>query len=298
MKNLTSLEVVDLAAVESKCIAEELGHLTQLRVLGIKVNFGMVFNDLMAYCEALVESLGKLKKIESLLIDCCFDIDLDESMEEPLGNLRRLCIYKPMVLPTWIKPTSVPILSYLDLWVKYERRDDIRVLGTLSCLRHLKFSVYHAPYYIGQSWSDSDDGAPEPQTVERRFVAGPDAFPSAVSCEFECCQGAQSVVPSLFPPGAMPRLQNLGLKINAEDFGGCELFSLDDLALAHLTSLQSLSLDVASRGVTAEVRRSVEQRVQHEVAVHPNNPRFVGPQRRKIPLFAELYEVKRKAGLV
>ncbi|CAO2146991.1 unnamed protein product [Urochloa humidicola] len=273
MKNLTSLEVVDLAAVESKCIAEELGHLTQLRVLGIKVNFGMVFNDLMAYCEALVESLGKLKKIESLLIDCCFDIDLDGSMEEPLGNLRRLCIYDPMMLPTWIKPASVPILSYLDIRVQCERRDDIRVLGALPCLRHLKFNVKYGPMNTHRAWSDSDDD----EAVERRrFAAGPDAFPSLVSCEFECGVHAQSVAPSLFPPGSMPRLQDLCLRINTYDFSGGELFSLDDLALAHLTSLRSLThaLCLSGREVK-ELRRSVKQRVRHEVAVHPNNIRLV-----------------------
>ncbi|CAL4992587.1 unnamed protein product [Urochloa decumbens] len=302
MKNFTSLEVVDRAAVESKCIAEELGHLTQLRVLGIKVVFNILVKDVMAHCEALVESLGKLKKIESLLIDCCFDVNLDGSMEEPLGNLRRLCIYDPTVLPTWIKPASVPILSYLDIRVKYERRDDIRVLGALPCLRHLKFKVKFAPINTRRAWSDSDDEAPEPEAVERRrFVAGPDAFPSVVSCEFECGEGAQSVVPSLFPPGSMPRLQHLGLRINADDFGGGRLFdllddlaprlqdlglrinaddfalfSLDDLALSHLTSLQSLTLGFPpGRGVSVrEVRRSVKQRVRHEVAVHPNNLRF------------------------
>ncbi|CAN6372406.1 unnamed protein product [Urochloa humidicola] len=276
IKNLSSLEVVDRVAVKSKCTAEELGHLTQLRVLEVRVQFGMLLVDVMAYWEALLESLGKLKKIESLEIISCFNIDLNGSMEEPLGNLRRLRIYDSRVLPTWIKPASVPILSYLNLWVKYERRDDIRVLGALPCLRHLRFEVGYGPMNTRPAWSDSDDEAPKPQAVEqRRFVAEPDAFPSAVTCEFDYDGGvATSVVPSLFPPGSMPRLQHLGLRINVEDFVGGGLFSLDDLALAHLTSLQSLNLDVASRGVTAEVRRSVEQRVRHEVAVHPNNLRF------------------------
>ncbi|CAL4980721.1 unnamed protein product [Urochloa decumbens] len=284
MKNLTSLEVVDRAAVESKCIAEELGHLTQLRVLGIKVLFIILVKDVMAHCEALVKSLGKLKKIESLEIHCCFLLNLDGSMEEPLGNLRRLCICDPTVLPTWIKPASVPILSYLDLRVKYERRDDIMVLGALPCLRHLKFEVTDAPIITCGGWSsDSDDEAPDPHALwlgwiqqameRRRFVAGTDAFPSAVSCEFHSGTGAQSVVPSLFPPGAMPRLQHLGLSINEEDFGSRGLFSLDDLALAHLTSLRRLTFRL--RGDEArEVRRSVKQRVRHEVAVHPNNLRF------------------------
>ncbi|CAO2149252.1 unnamed protein product [Urochloa humidicola] len=262
LKNFTSLEVVDRAAVVSECIAEELGHLTQLRVLGLMVMFA-------TRSEALVESLGKLKKIESLRIDSSLDANLNGSMEEPLGNLRRLCIYNAMMLPTWIKPALVPILSYLDIWVGHEQRDDIRVLGALPCLRHLKFKVMFAP-----EWYDSDSEDPEFEPVERRrFVAGPDSFPSVVSCQFESWDGAQSVVPSLFPPGSMPRLQHLGLMTNPGDFGAGRMFSLDDLALAHLTSLQSLTL-LDAFGWTSEKSRSVEQRVRHEVAVHPNNLHF------------------------
>ena len=60
LKKLTSLEVV-----MSGCIAEELGHLTQLRVLDVKVTLSASDDDEWTTCsEALLESLGKLTKIK------------------------------------------------------------------------------------------------------------------------------------------------------------------------------------------------------------------------------------------
>jgi len=150
LKKLASLEVLlEGLIVASKCIAEELGHLTQLRVLDVKVIYAEEANDdgWAAFIKALLESLGKLTKIECLRISVNFDAAiLDGSMTEPqpLGNLRKLHIggfNDVLRMPTWIRPAWLPALSYLDIWVKHERRDDIQVLGTLPCLGHLRFSA-------------------------------------------------------------------------------------------------------------------------------------------------------------
>jgi len=65
LKKLTSLEVLHQVVVMSGCIAEELGHLTQLRVLDVKVTLSASDDDEWTTCsEALLESLGKLTKIK------------------------------------------------------------------------------------------------------------------------------------------------------------------------------------------------------------------------------------------
>ncbi|KAF8643934.1 hypothetical protein HU200_066634 [Digitaria exilis] len=251
LKNLTSLEVLEQVEVTSGCIAEELGHLTQLRVLNVRVPSP---DDIVN--KAMQESLGKLKKIEDLYLDGNYDYTFDDfygSMQGPLGNLGRLGIEDATYLPTWIKPSLLPGLSNLHIDVLRERKDDIHVLGTLPCLRCLQFVIRSAP----------EQGALD------RCVVGDDAFPCAVSCEFAFADGP-NLLPCMFPPGAMPRLQHLKLYIRIEEFGrdgGC---SIDDLALGHLPSLRSVVLRIG--GDDDEDSDEVREKLEHEAAVHPNHP--------------------------
>ncbi|OEL20200.1 Disease resistance protein RPP13 [Dichanthelium oligosanthes] len=261
LKKLTSLEVLDSVTVKSKCIAEELGHLTQLRVLEVLVvvqdpkGFPAESDDDWRACgEALVESLGTLNKIESLAIRCLCSLHLDGSMETTLGNLCRLEIGGAMVVPTWIRPASLPVLSYLDLRVRYERREDIQILGTLSGLRHLRF---HVAYSTGQALE--------------RSVVGPDAFPSMVRCEFDLFE--PGMVPSMLPRGSMPRLQDYAFGIHLEDFYSGGEFSVDHLALAHLPSLRSAAVRL-DRAVNNDEVLRVREKLEHEAVLHPNHPRI------------------------
>ncbi|CAN6357217.1 unnamed protein product [Urochloa humidicola] len=271
LKNLTSLEVLDGLDVSSECIAEELGHLTQLRVLKVVVS---------ACGKALVESLGKLNKIESLEInyndhydddDVDDDIPVDDddddddddptknidgSMEGPLNNLRRLCM-EANFLPTWIKPALLPGLCYLVISVHIGKGEDIQVLGTLPCLRHLRFRV-------------RDGRAME------SCVVGPDAFPCVVSCRFDIDGGM--VVPCTFRQGAMPRLQDLKLTLEPKQFLSGGEFTADDLCLGHLPSLRSVSIRGHSYVLLGNietfhiVNRKLREKLEHEAAIHPNSP--------------------------
>ncbi|CAL4890759.1 unnamed protein product [Urochloa decumbens] len=223
LKKLTSLEVLERVAVTSECMAEELGHMTQLRVVEVSVR-PPEKDNCRACTKALMGSIGKLEKIEYLHIhenDFC-SLDIDGSiMEKPPGNLPRLLVHY-YVIPTWINRSSLPGLSYLDISVSQERRQDIQVLGTLPCLRHLRFATS------------------EPAT--ERCVIARDAFPRAERCEFEV--RGRGVVPSMFPPGAMPRLQDLKFHLGREQLGRDGAFSLDELAIGHLPSLRSVTVEI------------------------------------------------------
>jgi len=253
LKKLASLEVLERVVVTSKCIVEELGHLTQMRVLDIRVTLSTEADDdeWRACCEALVESLGKMTKVECLNIGFPFhysyDVNLDGSMTVPLGNLRRLCVDEVEVLPTWIRPTWLPTLSYLDIWVQHERRDDIQVLGILPCLRYLRLAV--------------DEGAVE------RCAVRPDAFPCAVSCEFDI-RGATPVLPRTFPPGAMPMLQDFKFRVGWQHFGSVAAEEQLGLGLGHLPSLRSVTVIGLDYFGNGEAKKKLEQ----EAAVHPNHP--------------------------
>ncbi|CAL5089560.1 unnamed protein product [Urochloa decumbens] len=276
LNKLTSLEVLESAIITSKCIAEELGHLTQLRVLMVTVwltepdcsksesdgseskSDGSESDDWRAgFAKALVESLGKLKKIESLEIEVIRALYLDGSLEEPLGNLCRLRIKEATEVPMWIRPALLPVLSYLDINVTYEHREDIQILGRLPCLRYLSFA--------------STFGC-----KEERCTVGPDAFPRVVRCKFELDTfHPRRVVPSMFPPGAMPELQDFKFEIRLQHFcSGGELTVDDDLALAHLPSLRSVTVAFCRDypTVSEEVVTSIREKLEHEAAVHPNHP--------------------------
>ena len=69
LRNLTTLEVLLNAIVDSAHIAEELGHLTQLRILSVELELGNETRCDEGICKALVECLGKLEKIEKMGVD-------------------------------------------------------------------------------------------------------------------------------------------------------------------------------------------------------------------------------------
>ncbi|CAL5010588.1 unnamed protein product [Urochloa decumbens] len=255
LKNLTSLEVLESAILTSGCIAGELGHLTQLRVLDVIVTR----DDLVPCAKALVESIGKLTKIESLRITYVgYGVDLNGSMGEALGKLRRVRIGTALQVPTWIEPVRLDALSYLDIVVWSERREDIQVLGTLPCLSHLKFEVLFDP---------------EEDALERCAV-GPRAFPCAVRCEF-FIYGGGGVVPCMFPPGAMPRLEHYTFNMGRYQFWGGGESLVKDLALGHLPSLRSVTFhDTPGYKFEDDMVKSVREKLEHEAAAHHNHPRI------------------------
>ncbi|OEL24886.1 hypothetical protein BAE44_0014095 [Dichanthelium oligosanthes] len=200
------------ARVDSACTAEELGHLTQLRILKVD----LTIDKEGRVCKDFVASLGKLHRIQSLLVRIFSDgvaADLEGSVES-LSNLSYLYIRVTKSLPTWISPASLVLLSYLDIMVDQVRREDIQVLEKLQALRYLDVYV-------------SGDIQLE------RFMVSPDAFPCVIKCTFF----GFTTVASMFPPGAMPRLEELRFFIQLEDFSGGN-FTADDLALGHLPSLR------------------------------------------------------------
>ncbi|GJM94665.1 hypothetical protein PR202_ga11334 [Eleusine coracana subsp. coracana] len=251
LKKLTSLEVLQQVDLTSKCIAEELGHLTQLRVLEVWVTLSTKVaaataaaaaaaadddddddeeeeeeeeeEEWTTYSETLLKSLSKLTKFERLHISVRPDgCNLNGSTAEPLCNLRRLSIHNASVVPTWIRPAWLPSLCYLEILVKHERRDDIQVLGTLPCLGHLNFCVLKGAVV--------------------RCAIGADAFPRVVSCVFDIWGGrGAGVMPCTFPRGAMPMLQDYKFHIARHQL---ETIAVEDmgLSLGHLPSLRRVAV--------------------------------------------------------
>ncbi|KAI5002253.1 hypothetical protein ZWY2020_026903 [Hordeum vulgare] len=251
--NLTSLEVLDdlrLFEVDLDFV-KELGHLTKLRVLRLDL-YGL--DESLG--KALEESIGNMDKLNSLgvyvswgRINC-----LSEDWVPP-PQLRRLAFPSHgswfETLPSWISPSSLPLLSYLEITVFEVRSEAIQLLGTLPSLVYLEIRSYSVYW--------------EAHEVEEAPVLSSGAlFPCATECRFI----GIGAVPSMFPQGAAPRLKHLRFAFPAK-WVSRESF---DLGMRHLPSLERVEVDVIKKGATSQEVDEAKAAVRAAVDDHPNRP--------------------------
>ncbi|TVU22714.1 hypothetical protein EJB05_32431, partial [Eragrostis curvula] len=258
LRNLTSLEELTGLRVghDSAAVVSELGQLTGLRLLTVRWEEAVLG-------EALVKSLGNLCKMQSL--DVYVDGSRGELLREwaaPPPGLRRFLCRGPTsvmsTLPAWMKTSaSLPCVTYLDVWVGRVMPEDLRALGTLPSLRGVRLRA------AGRI--DDDDEHHHPPAV---VAAG--AFPCARTCAFLHFATA----PSMFPRGAMPRVQRLEFSFRAWDVAGGDGggLGLEDLRMEHLPSLEEVHVELWYRkedgaGGVAETVAAALRRASEE---HPN----------------------------
>uniref|UniRef100_A0ACD5WJZ2 Uncharacterized protein n=1 Tax=Avena sativa TaxID=4498 RepID=A0ACD5WJZ2_AVESA len=249
--SVTSLEVLsevcilDYSHLNSH-VVKELAHLTNLRVLQLELT------DLdESMYEVFVESLSNLQKLESLSIQDG-SVDLMREGWVPPRQLRRLEIQYSddplLTLPTWISPSSLPLLSCLCIRVDKVRPEDIQILGMLPALRYLELNAR----------SRGVDAA-EMHAV----TAG--AYPCATECYFS---PNTAVLPSIFARGAAPRLKRLKFVFRAEWISRGDI----DLGTWHLPSLEEVEVALyRSRATHEEVKEAIAV-LRAAAAEHPNRP--------------------------
>ncbi|KAE8803279.1 hypothetical protein D1007_20862 [Hordeum vulgare] len=251
--NLTSLEVLDDLGLSDADLdfVKELGHLTKLRVLRLNLD-GLDESP----GKALEESIGNMDKLDSLdvyvlrgVINC-----LSEDWVPP-PQLRRLVFQSGQSwfekLPSWISPSSLPLLSYLDITVFEVRSEAIQLLGTLPSLVYLQiwnYSVYRKAH-----------------EVEEALVLSSGAlFPCATECRF----WGIGAVPSTFPQGSAPRLKHLRFAFPAK-WVSRESF---DLGMRHLPSLERVEVDVIEEGASSQEVDEAKAAARAAADDHPNRP--------------------------
>ncbi|RLM58861.1 hypothetical protein C2845_PM18G13260 [Panicum miliaceum] len=257
LRNMTSLEVLETVRVDedSTDIVKDLGLLSQLRVVRIDFNLQRWEGLGERVGKALVESFNSPQKIQSLEITD-FSGE-DEHMKEgwvPPPRLRRFVMWTASSVSTWISPASLLLLSYLDIEVHKIEGNDIQILGMLPSLRHL---------WLGAS------GHLQELPVEERFMVSADAFPCARVCKFFNFV----TVPSMFPRGAMPRVEHLEFCLRPSRFFTDGDFDLSDLGMGHLPSLDRVVVNLHSeRADSKEDVGEVEKGLRHAACAHPNYP--------------------------
>lgn len=247
---LTYLEELAVLHIndETKDILEELGLLTQLRV--IDINLSIEWND------KLVDTLSKLRKIQSLCItnDVQRNIGGLDTWVAP-QHLRTLEIQECCwfsALPAWMKnPLHLVDLSVLYIAVREVQQEDLEALGRLPSLCHLDLTVDH-----------------EKLGVIGRFVIGDGSFPYLVRFRLWGFVG-----PVVFQQGAMPRLRRLAFEFYVhktwEITCGDRAF---DFGLGYLPLLQDVGVRFESSGATVEEMMEVKVALSSAVQVHPNHP--------------------------
>ncbi|XP_039822470.1 disease resistance protein RGA5-like [Panicum virgatum] len=249
--NLTCLEQLSLLHIDGSTIniIEELGQLTELRRLWIKLD---EWND------KLLECLHTLQKIQEL------DIVVDPGQRRIGGldawvaprHLRLLgtkhsCWFS--TLPAWVNPLLVPDLTCLYIAVRELHQVDLDILGRLPALRSLSLVVDNKNLGILEG-----------------FVVGAGSFPYLVFCYFW-----QFVWPMVFQQGAMPRLRKLHIwplfYVREARGTACSDGGLD-LGLGNLQSLQELIVDLQCEGATMEEAEQAKAALTLAVEMHPNHP--------------------------
>ncbi|KAK3159837.1 hypothetical protein QOZ80_1BG0051670 [Eleusine coracana subsp. coracana] len=250
--NLTSLEELCELPIDdddsTATVVKELGHLTGLRVLKL------LWMGADTVGEALVQSLGNMRKLQSLYMSVyqgSSDVMCDWAPPPPLR--RFLCTGLTSVLPTlpaWMKNNSLS-LTFVDISLSQVRPEDLQALGALSSLRAIRL------------WSQSCFHNPQ---MRMKVNAG--GFPSTRACAFLDF----ATVPSIFAPGAMLHVQQLEFCIWVWKFtSGGSGFGLEDLRMGHLPSLVDVEVDLwYMHENDAAVVERVEAALRQAAEDHPN----------------------------
>jgi hypothetical protein len=265
--HLTTLEEISVQvnciSNDSQDVLEELGHLTELRVLSI--TFYGVYRDTNCnwdWEKSLVQCLCKLKKLRSLSIWWSsghqFDLNLDGWVTPVL-----LCRFDTQLnlpgcklskLPAWMRGSSLLVdLSVISICLAKLQRQDLEILGRVPALRVLHLVVYDEDPIIGG------------------FAFGAGSFPCLV--HYEVRRWVFNVL--MFQEGAMPRLAVLELSCpvrgTREIAGGDVGFTLD-LGIGNLPSLERVEVVLDAEGASKEDVTEVKAAMVHAAEIHPNHP--------------------------
>jgi len=258
-KNLTSLQELICPKFTEDGYLEELGYLNELRVLQFCLPSRYPLEKLLI----LLESLGKLHKLQSLVISTDGkNIDNLGGWVPSSPQLRDLSLggwYHAM--PTGISSSSLPLLSYLEIYVHQVRPEDIQVLGTLPALRYLE---------LQSDYVDVDTATEQERETERLFILRADAFPRVIHCEFMDVIFA----PHMFPRGAMPMVKVLWFGLLVSDI----LSDGDwDLCLRNLPSLDQVWIKLHGEDNKSDRYYEAKTAVQKAGYNHPNRPLMFTP---------------------
>nr|UBY07308.1 NBS-LRR disease resistance protein [Dasypyrum villosum] len=230
---------------------ESLGKLTNLRSLKLYNSDGDECNQLdKAKFDALASSICKLPNLKYLHMSGNYD-DKDNilgSVSDPpaLIEVMYLGSWKMLGVPRWIG--DLHCLHRLELYVRETENDAITILGGLSSLVYLYLRV-------------------ETCSKEEAVIVSKGLFPVLERLTFSFDEDVTAYLS--FEAGAMPKLLNLRVTLNAPEWGGAAPAGME-----HLLGLQQISF--AAHHIDEESHEQLKLKIQsafrNALQLHPSPP--------------------------
>uniref|UniRef100_A0A0E0MNN0 NB-ARC domain-containing protein n=1 Tax=Oryza punctata TaxID=4537 RepID=A0A0E0MNN0_ORYPU len=244
MKALRELSEIEINRNTSLYALQELGHLNNLRILGLNWCISDTDCDLQTSADNLVMSLCKLGRLNlrSIQIQSYHYFSLDfllDSWFPPPYLLKKfemsINYYFPRI-PKWIN--SLDYLSYLDIYVNPMYEGTLQILANLPSLLFL--------------WISSRES-----TCKRRLSVSSNGFQCLKEFYLTCWKSGTGL---MFESGAMPKLEKLRVPFNACDV--CSLHGVMDFGIQYLSSLKHLHVEIVCHGAKLQEVQALEDAVK------------------------------------
>ncbi|TVU03581.1 hypothetical protein EJB05_50898, partial [Eragrostis curvula] len=245
IRNLTALEELSGGKFESTKFVEELGGLTNLRVLVIIL--GEVYQ---CFGEMLASSLHCMQKLQTLTIDCNPVPNLEDWAPPKCLREFRSDLGLFHLLPVWLKTPCTPKLIFLSIGVHVLRQQDVDALGRLPSLKVLGLHDYKV-------------ATGETLTVNSGM------FPRLTKWS----SYRTSIVP-VFRPGSAPRLRDLTFWFSVREmmnaWNGSFGFGLENTGCLEKFTAKVHDIE----DVTEQERKAVVDSLRRARDTNPNNATF------------------------
>ncbi|XP_044961173.1 disease resistance protein RGA5-like isoform X1 [Hordeum vulgare subsp. vulgare] len=247
LRNLINLQELDCVDALQWKLVEELGKLTNLRKLRIRLDTDGIEGDKLEQSkEKLVSSLCKLDKcgLRSLSIDYKVGKkDGEEPFLPALGCIQEVCVYGKDIsrISRWL--ASLPNLHTLSFIGRKIEQQDIEMVGLI-------------PNLIELSLCFREDAG--------RLIISREGFQQLQSFNLS----GTGVGLLMFEPGAMPRLNELGLYNFNERSAAVDF----DFGIQRLSSLARLTVSIYCIGWTAAEVKASEDAFKSMAEANPSRP--------------------------
>ncbi|KAL6847376.1 hypothetical protein ACP4OV_023229 [Aristida adscensionis] len=245
MQALRELSEIEISCHTSVSSLQELGRLTNLKILGLNWCIMDINCVTKTYADNFVMSLCKLGmlNLQSIQIQsyqsCSLDFLLDSWFPAPrfLQKFDMSIDYYFSRIPGWI--SSLDYLTYLDIYLSPVDEESFCILGDLPTLLFL---------WLSSRQAKSDEG----------LIISSNGFGCLKEFYFTCWGIGTGL---MFEAGAMPMLEKLRVPFNAH--GVCSLNGGLDFGIQHLSSLKDLHVEIVCCGAKVQEVEALENAVKN-----------------------------------
>ncbi|TVT97221.1 hypothetical protein EJB05_57529, partial [Eragrostis curvula] len=257
MGALEEISLLDCSKNSPK-VVQELGNLTNIKVIGIRWCADGAINDEGSFKKSLISWLCMLgeRKLQSLRIETMEHWYMDflvESWWPPPRHMQRFSI-GPILsrLPKWICYLSE--LTDLSIFIEQVEGGDINMLKDLNALRCLQILTTKHP--------------------RESLIISPSGFQHLEDFHFlpsMYWRNSKGMLSLKFEAGAMPRLNKLWFRFVVQDTLSAYGVGFD-FGISHLSSLKRLWVSINCRGARVCDIEAAKATIESAASILPNRP--------------------------